>query len=335
MTTSKEFLFIGGCPRSGTSLLSSLLGNLEGVAIVQDFTAIHQLKRAALRTIFVLNQMPSSDHHQAILNGLPKIDLRTTEFFPEFLSLSPEACLNAFKLPSGLILRFFIQYMDIFLFRDFNISDPRKDRGQGTQYLENISLNKLLRCETMSDLFLELLVQASKTLSNNDDVSVICEKTPENLSNIDVLSMLTEPFGFRFLHLVRDPVSVFGARRQRVDCTVEEFVHFFKNYSEPAFKAGNCNGFSTIKYEDLIANPVASLNNSIKELGLDKLLSVPENIGSNVNPGKYVKYVGSSIDNTRDKANRAMVSESEKAMIYQGLSEYCEKYSYGLEGAAS
>lgn len=335
MTLMKEFLFIGGCPRSGTSLLSSLIGNLEGVAIVQDFTALHQLKRAALRTICVLNQMPSSEHHQAILSGLPKIDLRTTEFFPEFLSLSPEVCLNDFKSPPGLILRFFIQYMDIFLFRDFNASDPRKDRGQGIKYLENISLNKLLKCETMLDLFVDLLVQASKPLSANVDVSLICEKTPENLSNIDVISMLTEPNGYRFLHLVRDPVSVFGARRQRVRCTIEEFVHFFKLYSEPAFKADNCNGFSTIRYEDLIESPAASLTKSIKELGLNNLLFVPEDIGNNVNPGKYKRYVGNSIDNDRDKANRAMVLESEKAQLYQALSEYCEKYSYGLFATAS
>ncbi len=59
------------------------------------------------------------------------------------------------------------------------------------------------------------------------------------------------------------------------------------------------------------------------------LLLMIEALSGPVCLGKYVNYVGSVINPGRGSANRSMVSESEKAFIYEELSEFCEKYSYG------
>ena len=331
--TEPEYIFIGGCPRSGTSLLSSLVGNLDGVGVIQDLTAIYQLKRAALYVMFTTNGIPLSQVNLHILNQIPRIDLRQTEFFPNFLESTLVDCLNSFNGINGRVLRAFLNAMDIFLFRDFNVHDPRKDRRQGALYLQGLCFDEFLNSDNMSACMLSLLRQSARSLSNiqssGQNFSVICDKTPENLAGIDVISMITSNTGFKFIHLVRDPVAVFGARKQRAPSSAEEFVKFFRTYAVPTISLSSAALSSCVRYEDIISKPNEELNRIISELDLKNKIRAPLDVGNRINPGKYSKYVGTSINKSRDAANRSLVSDEEKLQIYSSLSDYCQKYSYG------
>lgn len=333
-----DYLFVGGCPRSGTSLLSALIGNIRGVGVVQDLTAIYQLKNAALRFLAKENGVQDSQLFSLVLNtSCFKSDLRTTEFFPQFLSKTLDQCLNGgFSNPEGRLLRTFIGRMDVFLFHDYNKPDPRKDRSSGASYLSPLSISKMLECDSMRECFLSLLHQSCLALAPfpakelTSEFSLLCEKTPENNVANDVISLLMNGLEYRYINLVRDPVAVYGARKQRVPSGVQDFVNFHYGYAEPAFKFDNNSFFYTLRYEDLVTDPNSELIKAFNALNLEHVLTDSNDlVGDQISPGKYVKYVGSSIDLARDQANRSMVSEDEKFYIYQKLGPFCEKYSYG------
>ncbi len=308
------------------------MGGLNGIRVVQDLTLLHQLKKAAICTMYALNGVLEENAINEIYGRLPEFDLRQTEFFPAFMSSSLDECLNSFGDVNGQIIRNCIRYLDSFLFYSYDIPDPRKDRRQGSLYLRGLNFEELLDADDMATVFRTLLRQSAKCLNNSfgqPDFSVVCEKTPENVANIDVISMVAQGTGYRFLHLVRDPVSVYGARRQRVDSGVEAFVQFFLRFSEPSQSLHDATAFSCIRYEDLIQEPQIVIERALKELDLSRILSVPEGFQDQINPGKYVNYVGSSIDKSRDAANRQLVTSEERGFIYRSLEAFSEKYGYG------
>ena len=327
----KDFLFIGGCPRSGTSLLSALIGNLPGVGVVQDLCLLHYLKQAALNVMFSLDG--ESHDIVSILSYAhgPRFDLRGSEFFPAFLNASLEECLNQKESVNGLILREFFVVMDKFLFYDFNKPDPRKDRGAGASYLQHLDLARLFACPTIADVCVEILVSSAQPLGDapSEKVSLVCEKTPENTAALDVIDFVMAEKGFRYLHLVRDPVSVFGARRQRFDDGVNGFCVFFETYSETSFESQHCLAKAPIRYEDILVNPQATLKKAFDNLSLSSYVREFSGFESGINPGKYVSYVGTAVDSGRDLRNREMVSLEEQSYIYETLAPFCEKYSYG------
>lgn len=329
-----DFLFIGGCPRSGNSLLSTLIGNLGHVGVVQDLTDLHQLKRSALYVMQVANgvQPELADRNSYV--HMSKIDLRLTEFFPAFMQASLDDCLNWNTETNGKILRHFLARMDTFLFREFNVPDPRKDRRQGSFYLKDLDIKKLLGCGSMSEVFRCLMADSATALHQADNYgskfSIICEKTPENNANIDVLSLVSQKTGFRFLHLVRDPVSVYGARRQRIkNASLEEFLNFFSSFSEPSQSLDDALSSSSLRFEDMIDKPEAEIRRVVSELKLSHQINVTDGQFSSLNPGKYQKYVGCAIDKSRNSSNFENVSPDEAKIIYNRLAPFCEKYSYG------
>ena len=182
----------------------------------------------------------------------------------------------------------------------------------------------------MREALIQTMRQSTLSLSGDShgeiNSLVFCEKAPENVVSIDLIDSVFSSQGYRFLHLVRDPVSVYGSRRQRADNGVEGFVSFFSDYAVPRFEARNCISFATIRYEDIVNNPSQALSVAFDTLGLD--------VGSQsfevINPGKYVKYVGNSVDASRDLSNRSLVSKDEADYIYGHLSDYCETYGYGI-----
>ena len=331
-----EYLFIGGSPRSGTSLLSALIGNLPGVAVAQDLCLFFYLKLAAIKVMLRTQKVPLSEAELPLHAGnmAPSFDTRLTEFFPEFLNSSLEDSLNQFSSQiSGKVLREFISLMDTFLFCDLNRPDPRKDRGQGASYLKCIDIPELLDKQSMKQVLQSVLESSATSLcgSGHSAPNIICDKTPENLACIDVIDQVMSQNGFKFLHLLRDPVSVFGARRQRVDTVVDDFIEFFRVYSEPSALTENCNSFATIRYEDILIDPASAIRSVVKGLGLSGLTDEVsfDKLSKNINPGKYISYVGQKIDPQRDLDNRALVNKEEQEFIYQELASYCEKYSYG------
>ena len=325
----KDFLFIGGCPRSGTSLLSALIGNLPGVGVVQDLCMLFYLKHAALLTMCELNGVPPDSILRTLIEH--SFDLRETEFFPAFLSCSLEQCLNKKGMINGIVLRKFISNMDNFLFYDYNVPDPRKDRGAGASYLRHLDLAKLFSCPTIADVCVEILVSSSQPLGGapSEKVSLVCDKTPENTAALDVIDLVMRDKGFRYLQIVRDPVSLFGARRQRFDNGLDGFCLFFKAYSKASFESHHCLAKALIRYEDIVHSPQSSLKKAFDSLNLSSYVQEFSGFDSGINPGKYVSYVGSAVDPERDCLKREFVSQEERSYIYEKLAPFCEKYSYG------
>ena len=223
--------------------------------------------------------------------------------------------------------------LDQFLFNKLNVPDPRKDRGQGASYLKCMNFSELFDQKSMKEVLQVVLSSSAAQLSESGSAmpKIICDKTPENLVSIDVIDQVVPADGFRFLHLLRDPVSIFGARRQRLDYGVDDFVKFFRHYSEPIDDLGNCSAFAIVRYENMINNPVSAIQNVVRDLGISHLIddASVDRLSQNINPGKYLTYVGQKIDPKRDLDNRAMVSKEEQELIYQELAGYCERYSYG------
>lgn len=330
-----EYLFIGGCPRSGTSLLSALIGNLTGVAVVQDFCLLFYLKLAAMRVMLKTQNVELDSNQIDILSVrlVATIDTRETEFFREFLASSLEEVLNQFGKVNGMVLRDFVWLIDRFLFEKLNESDPRKDRGQGTSYLRNFDFSDLLDQESMDRVLQALLKSSAVSLSaiGTNGPKVVCDKTPENLICLDVIDQVMGEDGYNFLHLVRDPVAVFGARRQRLDLGVGKFIEFFKMYSEPSLSPVNCISFATVRYEDIVENPSSVLTRIMHDLDFSCLVDVGsiDELSDSINPGKYINYVGQKVDPKRNLDNINNVSSEEQAEIYNQLGSYCEKYFYG------
>lgn len=330
-----KYLFICGCPRSGTSLLSALIGNISGVGIVQDLCLMFYLKKAALQIMLEVDGVPEEQTPLLAVNMAPTFDLRPTEFFMQYLSCNVEKALNSYSEIEGRLLRRHISFMDYFLFGALNSPDPRKDRGQGAEYLRKINFDKVLDCDSIASALLEVLKMSACPLCSDEAgaVDIICDKTPENLVALDLIDACFVNSGFRFIHLVRDPVSVYGARRQRMGDSVKNFVAFFKLYSEPYLQCANCEARATVRYEDLLNQPLLELKRVFCELGISMDRSFDALLGP-IRPGKYVNYVGTGIDVGRDLANRSMVSDAEKSYIYEELSDFCERYSYGKFAAS-
>ena len=93
----KDFVFIGGCPRSGTSLLSALMGNSSGVGVVQDLSLFFYLKKAALQVMLEANGVPSGESSIKAVNIAWQVDLRQTDFFPSYMSSSVSEALNQYN----------------------------------------------------------------------------------------------------------------------------------------------------------------------------------------------------------------------------------------------
>ena len=311
-------------------MLSALLGNVPGVGVVQDLCLLYYLKQACLQVLCEEKGIKEKDMLMHSFKAHSRLDLRATEFIYDFLRASPVELLNSPTMLKGKILRRHISLMDEFLFTHLNIDDPRKDRGQGASYLKSIDFGKLLKYGSMVDAYNFILESSATPLSGGeyDSIDLICDKTPENLISLDLIELCSNDVGYYFLHLVRDPVAIFGSRRQRVDISAEMFSDLFAERSMPLFEKRCCIASSVVRYEDLLVDSSSELVRVFGELKLHQLASKATSL-SEINPGKYKKYVGKRVDPARNASNIAQVSEAEREIIYQKLSGYCQAFGYG------
>ena len=209
-----HYLFIGGAPRSGTSMLSSLVGNISGIRVAQDLCLFFYLKKAFLRV--ALQNQGIRDHRQlesCLFRAVALNDISSMSFLEPYLSASTEEVLNSKSEFIGEVLRTHLSYLDGFLFSSLNVPDPRKDRGQGFSYIKALDFNAILGSSSMREALIEAMRQSTLSLSDNlcgeNDSLIFCEKAPENVVAIDLIDSVFGLHGYRFLHLVRDPVSVY------------------------------------------------------------------------------------------------------------------------------
>ncbi len=200
--------------------------------------------------------------------------------------------------------------------------------------LERVSLSSP-KINFGRDCFRLILEQSALQLASQpvqfqqQSFSILCEKTPENNVANDVVSSLMNGSSYGYINLVRDPVAVFGSRRQRIPIDVQLFVAHYKHYAEPAFPFESNATVTSIRYEDLVRKPDHELQRVFHDLDLSDLVEIPSGLVDGINPLKYAKYVGTSIDPARDKSNRSLVSKEEASYIYKHLHGFCKKNCYG------
>ena len=144
-----------GAPRSGTSLLSSLIDRHPNVRIAHD-TGLYYYLKFALIEILYLKQAKKDLTFLQGYNSLPLNSLADQQLVDEFLKKKPRIILSL--QPSNQFRRIFDQYLFrlwSFWTHDFNVPDPTKDRNKAGIFLECIDISKLLDTSSMKELILE------------------------------------------------------------------------------------------------------------------------------------------------------------------------------------
>jgi len=145
--------FVSGIPRSGTSLLSSLLNSHPDIGCAQDTGLITSFK-------FALAEYASSlySEHELIpgikAGQLPAYNLahylqvdNDLQFkgFIDAASARPLANLMSEHSNMGRVFSRFIQHYLLGMWLgDFQIPDPRKDRAIGISYMKCVDWHRLL-----------------------------------------------------------------------------------------------------------------------------------------------------------------------------------------------
>lgn len=311
---------IGGAPRSGTSLLSSLVSQVPGVAVAHDSGLYYYFKFALMKAIATA-QSTVEPSNALIINNMYINDLRTTNALSAFLNSSPREILRIDSQSDmrRKILDNFLYAMWYFWVNDGISPDPTKDRGRGESFLSQINGMELLNAETMRDLISNLVKKFALNMNNVDsreDHYLLGEKTPENTICGDVIQSIHHDC--KYINLIRDPVSVYGAKLRRMRTNTEDFCNWYKQVAD--FKFIEKKNVLRVFYHDILSNPKVVIGEILDFIGANQKGDFSlENFEP---PSHYQKYVGKQIDPSREIYLQSLVSEKEKAIILDECHEY-------------
>ena len=343
--------FVGGFARSGTSLLTSILNSSPHIFCAQDTGFMTSAKfsySSMVRDREPDSVLPFIEEPFSIFphGGSECVGFSMSRFvnIEQFNHIDLLSALNQESLSLSLggfagkdvavyTNRILYGYLFELWFRGFSANDPRKDRYHGSHYLSCLD-SKIYANNQCSDTYLDLFHRflflfcqhyfPGKCSSSN----LICgEKTPENLFSIDLIKFLYPEA--KFLCVVRDPVAIFGAKKERFGWSVEKFAQatqlefIWLKYMKESIKV--------IRYEDMVAAPEDVLGECLEFLlptsmiaGSDETIKSSDQF--NLSPGVYEKYVGNSIDPARDISNIAKVDDTEKSYLYSALDELYQSF---------
>ena len=304
---------IGGAPRSGTSLLSSLISQIPGVAVAHDSGIYFYLKLAAIRMLFRAQTGQESDY--ATTQNLMLInDLRPNKLVQTFLASSPEDLLklNPTTDTSRAIMDDWFRALWQFWVNDGNVPDPTKDRGRGGTFLGLLNGNEIINSKSMRSLINTYTKKFAIYMNDQEDNDNIIfgEKTPENTVCGDLIQMINP--NCKFINLLRDPVSVYAARSRRLGkLDLQIFCHWYNHYS--TFKCIDQENVLKIYYNDILTDP----NKVVEEISCfllneKKLVDVSQEFTP---PNHYQKYVGKSIDPSREAYLQSLVTREDSQYI--------------------
>lgn len=304
-----------GAPRSGTSLLSSLISSNKQVSIAHDSGVFFFLKHAI--ACFLTNRIGGRGVNEAFVwNSLYRnnfLDNQQIKGSLENLFQSSIADILEGKSLDKELLEDYMKRLWSFWVNDFNIPDPTKDRNKYRYFLESINPQELLSAnsfrESMSK-YLKLLASCGSSQSDGPIV-VYGEKTPENCVCGDLITIYNPDI--KAIHIKRNPISLYGAKKRRgTHDSPEKFAEWYSVFSKHYYFKSN-NVF-TLNYADLIAKPLDILNQIYFFIGLPG----SENIDL-MPPSVYRNYVGTKIDPSREEYLLNLVEESEKTIILDCL----------------
>ena len=311
-----------GAPRSGTSLLSSLIDRHPNVRIAHD-TGLYYYLKFALIEILYLKQAKKDLTFLQGYNSLPLNSLADQQLVDEFLKKKPRIILSL--QPSNQLRRIFDQYLFrlwSFWTHDFNVPDPTKDRNKAGIFLECIDISKLLDTSSMKELILEyqnLLIASinQERPEQYDDTILIGEKTPDNNSCGDIINKFNP--NIKVIEIIRNPCTLYAARKRRgLTSNIESFVAWHQLFATTRYF--NESQVMTVRYEDLVSETEKTLNEIYQFLGLKTNTGENNQLTSFASQALYSKYVGTKVDIQRDQALRDLLTESEISEIEENIS---------------
>ena len=319
--TRLDFTIVGA-PRSGTSLLSSLIDSHPDVRVAHDSGLYYYLKFTLIECL-TYYQTGNEIDFLHVYSILPKNSLETYSFVDSFLNKSPEELLSLEASdPYRNVLDQYLFRLWKFWTRDFNIPDPTKDRNKSLLFLKCINTNKLLSKGSVKDMIFEY--QESFIASINaetpdiyDNSILIGEKTPDNNVCGDILNKFNNKL--KVIAIVRNPCTLYAARKRRnlVD-SPETFVAWHNLFGKA--KHYKDDQILTIKYEELIESTSHTLDRIYSFLSLKPLQLEDEvNQTSKASKGLYSKYVGTKVDPKRDQNLLSMLTETEIKQIKDAI----------------
>ncbi len=172
---------IGGAPRSGTSLLSSLVSRIPRVAVAHDSGLYYYLKFAVIKTI-ANAQSSNTINNGIVINTMCINDIRGNGIFENFLNSSVKELLT--KDPESDIYRKildqFLQAIWQFWVNDGNHPDPSKDRGKGEAFLSLINGSEIINATDIRNIIEQLVGKFALSMNNisseNEEI-IVGEKT--------------------------------------------------------------------------------------------------------------------------------------------------------------
>ena len=306
---------IGGAPRSGTSLLSSIISQVPGLAVAHDTGLFYYLKLAMLQ-VLAIDQYGKSAKIENLPYVLHRNNLQHSPHLAQFLDSSPRdlLCRDPRVDMCRKILDRFLALLWRFWTTNSLLPDPTKDRNNSNIFFEQLSGAEIMDSSSMRVLLSLLVYKYAVSMNNKDphDYSlVVGEKTPENTVCGDLIESLTP--GCRYINLYRDPVSVYGSKKRRMKLSPLEFCKWYDAFY--AFRFINDDSNLIVKYTDILENPNQVLENVCIHLDIDDCSFGFS--GKISPPSHYEKYIGHQIDPSREKYLQSLVNAEERALIYQ------------------
>jgi len=300
-------IFIVCPPRTGSSLLTVLLNSHSKIAIAQDTSVFSAFKVAVSMNQDRIGKDDIIAHHPL------------EELTPKTVEKLKVTSLHSYNEEHRLIIYHYLKALEKYYSVHTFKADPRKDRGFGKKYLDYIDFESIVnRFKTEGIFAKEIFNSIIHYIIEGVGIegTVLGEKTPSHVADSKLILSLYEHA--EIINLVRNPISYFGSRRQRIDDSIENHCLYYNTCLSLMVDSPRT---MFVRYEDILSDPGQVCKSIHTFLGLE-----PEDLPENLETSIYPKYVGLKVDPERDKENFEQVTEEERVFIRQCCKETFERF---------
>lgn len=320
--------FIFGVERSGTTILSFLLGSQPGVFVLNDsFIYDHFIKmrfsRGRKGLVRVYRRLQKRFRFiRSLVRGIHKeaILLRSIADYGPNTQLPPE---QAAAFHDFLKERYTTHHSEI-SGRDPGISWIAEYAG----HLNSDELVDKAGQITLRQLFDGTYQQLARPYADTAD-QVFGEKSPVHTFFHDWIMRLYPDAPAHLL--VRNPITNIASLYKRNDRNLDLAINIFKKYIPALVRLSRDPRCVVYKYEDLLASPKTVMADIMKRVAPD--CTFDETLP--LRPYIKADYVGGAIDKSRDEALWAILTEAQQSRVIDECRIIFElHYAHFLESGA-